>query len=166
MCRRWRSVVFQSPLRLNLQLFCTAKTRARDTLDNWPSLPLIIGDYHLDFADERKGVDNIIDALEHNDRVRKIYLEWISSPEWEYVTYSAAMQKPFPELTDLVLCKNENDESPILPDSFLSRTAPRLRSLRLGHIPFPGLPKLLLLPPTSSNLKFMLSPVPGTFHPR
>jgi F-box-like len=32
-CRRWRSVVFQSPLRLNLRLFCTPQTPARDTLD-------------------------------------------------------------------------------------------------------------------------------------
>ena len=31
-CRRWRSVVFQSPHRLNLQLTCTPSTPARDTL--------------------------------------------------------------------------------------------------------------------------------------
>jgi hypothetical protein len=31
-CRRWRSVVFGSPRRLNLQLYCTAETPARDTL--------------------------------------------------------------------------------------------------------------------------------------
>jgi hypothetical protein len=41
-CRRWRSVVFQSPRRLNLRLLCTTKTPARDTLDVWPPLPLII----------------------------------------------------------------------------------------------------------------------------
>ena len=43
-CRRWRSVVFNSPLRLNLRLVCTPKTPARDTLDIWPPLPLIIRD--------------------------------------------------------------------------------------------------------------------------
>ena len=32
-CRRWRSVVFQLPHRLNLRLFCTSETPARDTLD-------------------------------------------------------------------------------------------------------------------------------------
>ena len=41
-CRRWRSVVFGSPRRLNLRLVCGAKTPARDTLDVWPPLPLII----------------------------------------------------------------------------------------------------------------------------
>jgi hypothetical protein len=32
-CQRWRSLVFLSPRRLNLRLFCTPKTPARDTLD-------------------------------------------------------------------------------------------------------------------------------------
>ena len=32
-CRRWRSVVFGSPHRLNLRLVCSAKTPARDMLD-------------------------------------------------------------------------------------------------------------------------------------
>jgi hypothetical protein len=142
-CRRWRSVVFQSPLRLNLRLYCTRTTRARDTLDIWPPLPLIIRDYRI-FADETTGVENIIAALEHNDRVYQIDLKWISSPEWEYVTYSAAMQKPFPELTDLRLSMYKGESGPILPDSFLGGTAPRLRSLHCRRIPFPGLPKLLL----------------------
>ena len=146
-CRRWRSVVFQSPLRLNLRLLCTAKTRVRDTLDIWPPLPLIIQD-NRPAGDRTTGVDNIIAALEHNDRVCKICLNWLSSPDWEYLTDSALMQKPFPELTDLVLHMygyNLYDESwPILPDSFLGGTAPRLRSLGLWYIHFPGLPKLLL----------------------
>src|SRR6266700_3384297 len=32
-CRRWRGLVFGSPRRLNLQLCCTTKTPARETLD-------------------------------------------------------------------------------------------------------------------------------------
>jgi hypothetical protein len=32
-CRRWRSLVFGPPHRLNLQLFCTPKTPSRDTVD-------------------------------------------------------------------------------------------------------------------------------------
>ena len=40
--RRWRSAVFRSPHRLDLQLVCTAKTPARDTLDVWPALPIFI----------------------------------------------------------------------------------------------------------------------------
>jgi hypothetical protein len=41
-CRRWRSLIFQSPRDLNLQLFCTPDTPAKDTLDIWPALPLIV----------------------------------------------------------------------------------------------------------------------------
>ena len=41
-CRRWRTVIFQSSRRLNLRLLCGPNTPVRDTLDNWPPLPLII----------------------------------------------------------------------------------------------------------------------------
>jgi hypothetical protein len=138
-CRRWRSVVFQSPHRLNLRLFCTSKTRARDTLDIWPPLPLIIFYY----GGNPPGVDNIMAALERNDRVCQISLHRLSSPELEYFTDSAAMQKPFPELTHLYFSVGDGP-GPILPDSFLGGTAPRLRSLFLYDVPFSGLPKLLL----------------------
>jgi hypothetical protein len=142
-CRRWRSVVFQSPLRLNLRLVCTRTTRARDTLDVWPPLPLIIQDLCV-LGINSTGVDNIIAALEHNDRVCQIDLNCWFSPERESVMYSAAMQKPFPELTDLRLSMYKGESRRILPDSFLGGTAPRLRSLRFWDIPFPGFPKLLL----------------------
>jgi hypothetical protein len=137
-CRRWRSVVFQSPHRLNLQLRCTPKTRVRDTLDIWPPFPLIIHDmYH-----KPSEVDNIIAALERNVRVSRIDLQNLPSPQLEYVT--AAMNKPFPELTDLRLYPPYRKLGSILPDSFLGGTAPRLQHLSLTDVPFPGLPKLLL----------------------
>ena len=139
-CRRWRRVVFQSPHRLNLRLLCTLETPARDTLDIWPSLPLIIID---SFWNRTTGVDNIIAALEHNDRVCQIQLRSFSSSKWEYFTNSAALQKPFPELTHLWLHTLSKLESK-LHDSFLGGTAPRLRLLELWGIPFPGLPKLVL----------------------
>jgi F-box-like len=146
-CRRWRSVVFQSPRRLNLRLLCTPKTHARDILDVWPPFPLIIRDSYdiLNHQNGTSGVDNIIAALEHNDRVFQIDLRYLTSSKLEYVTDSAAMDKPFPELTDLQLVMFVDDGSgPILPNSFLGGTAPRLRSLYLDDVPFPGLPKLLL----------------------
>jgi hypothetical protein len=37
-CRRWRSLVLGSPRRLNLRLYCTPETPAKDTLDVWASL--------------------------------------------------------------------------------------------------------------------------------
>ena len=85
-CRRWRSVVFQLPLRLNLQLCCTRKTRARDTLDIWPPLPLTIYDNNI--VNDETGMDNIIAALEHNDRVCDISLNRFSSPGLEYTIVS------------------------------------------------------------------------------
>src|ERR1700679_2915681 len=147
-CRRWRSVVFQSPRRLHLRLLCTPQTRVRDVLDVWPPLPLIIRDpYGIPkHRNGTSGVDNIIAALEHNDRVCQIQLRHLTtSSELDYITDSAAMHKPFSELTDLRLggFVYQGLES-ILPDSFLGGTAPRLRSLHLDGVPFLGLPKLLL----------------------
>jgi hypothetical protein len=163
-CRRWRSVVFQSPHRLNLRLVCTYRTRARDILDIWPPFPLVIrlfnsrcnfrvrvrvdGDGNIRVDDDKPlKVDNIIAALEHNDRVCQIELTNLTSSELEYVTDSAAMRKPFPELTDLRLVFQpgfHRPPGPILPDSFLGGTAPHMRSLYLDNVPFPGLPKPLL----------------------
>ena len=86
-------------------------------------------------------MDNIIAALEHKDRVCQIEL---INPEFGYVTDSAAMHKPFPELTHLRLGGFIfGGLESILPDSFLGGTTPRLRSLGLYDVPFPGLPKLL-----------------------
>ena len=70
-CRRWRSVVFGSPHRLNLRLVCSAKTPARDMLDVWPALPL-----YIQCVGMAESVDNIIAVLEHSDRVRHIYLHF------------------------------------------------------------------------------------------
>ena len=158
-CRGWRSVIFQSPRRLNLRLLCTSKTRTRDMLDIWPPLPLII-----DNTCKSGRLDNVIAALEHNDRVCQIDLQCLKRSELEFITSSAAMDKPFPELTNLYFAVDKYDielES-ILPDSFLGGTTPRLRSLNLC-IPFPGLPKLLL---SATRLVHLLHPVLVTFHPR
>jgi len=53
------------------------------------------------------------------------------------------MQKPFPELTCLDVW-TKDDPAPVLPDSFLGGSAPRLQKLSLTSIPFPSIPKLLL----------------------
>ena len=155
-CRRWRSLVFQSPRRLNLRLLCTANTPARDTLEIWPPLPLVIRNVNDIFSDEPSNADkwdNIAAALEHNDRVCRILLSCYSSLQFKHITDSAAIQKPFPELTDLHLGRYRDDGSgPRLPDSFLGGTAPRLRSLKLDNVPFLGLPKLLL---SSTHLVYL-----------
>ena len=136
MCRQWRTVVFGSPRRLNLRLFCAAKTQTpvRDTLDIWPALPLVI----QCSVYEAEEADNIIAVLEHSDRV--CYIGFSNLSHSDHVL--AAMQKPSPELTRLKL--HSYKLATIVPDSFLGGSAPRLQFLRLDGIPFPGLPKLLL----------------------
>jgi hypothetical protein len=137
-CRRWRSLVFLSPRRLNLRLFCTPKTPARDKLDIWPSLPLLIGGL-MTLA---SGTDNIIAALEQSDRVCKITLRAVM--DWQLEKVLATMQVPFPELTDLQLFSNGKALPVIpIPDSFLGGSAPRLRHFELDGFSFPGLLKLL-----------------------
>jgi hypothetical protein len=137
-CRRWRSVVFGSRNRLKLRLVCTAETPVRDTLDVWPPFPLLIRDSPF----PKEGLDNIIAVFEHIDRVRVIEsIKLTGIPGSHLEKLSAAMQVPFPELTYLEL---KSYGEVVLPDSFLGGSTPRLQSLHLYCIPFPGLPKLLL----------------------
>ena len=135
-CRRWRNLVFESPRRLNLQLFCTPETRAKETLHVWPAfLPLIVKG-NMDVSSR---TDNVISALEQTNRVRQVdlYLE-----AWQLAAVLGSMQVSFPELTNLRLWSL--GETRVIPDSFLGKSAPHLRILHFYSIPFPGLPKLLL----------------------
>ena len=133
-CRRWRIIVFGSPRRLNLRLFCTPQTPAGDTLGIWSALPLLIQGIISSASD----AVNTTTMLNYSDRMHTINLE-ISSLQCDDV--SAAMQKPFPELTGLRL---GGGPRLILPDSFLGGSAPRLRVLSLSGVQLPGLPRLLL----------------------
>jgi len=87
------------------------------------------------------GADDVIVALEQSNRVYKVDLWDLEDGQLDKVL--AAMQVPFPELTELRLT-SYSETPPVVPDSFLGGSAPRLRLLKLGGIPFPGLPKLLL----------------------
>jgi hypothetical protein len=72
-CQKWRSIVFGSPRRLDLRLFCTDKTPVKETLAVWPPLPIVIRQYFRPTQ-----VDNILVALKHNDRV------WSNRPLGRY----------------------------------------------------------------------------------
>ncbi|KAI0249282.1 hypothetical protein BJV78DRAFT_1354345 [Lactifluus subvellereus] len=143
-CQRWRYLVFASPLRLDLRLCCTYKTPMREMLDVWPPLPIEIIDSRI-LCDE----ENIIAALEHRDRICRIRLSHLTSPLLERLV--AMMQEPFPALTQLELWSAGVTAS-ALPDMFLGGSAPRLQTLFLWGIPFPGLPRLLL---SSSDLSYL-----------
>ena len=153
-CRRWRRLVFGSPRRLHLELFCSNETPARDTLDAWPPLPLSIR------CDEfAESVDNIVAVLERSDCVRHINLT-----VFEGLGRSTAMQVPFPELSFLVL-RSIGMTVSTFPDSFLGGSVPRLEYLWLRRIPFPGLPKLLLSATRLTNLFLENIPHLGYFSP-
>jgi F-box-like len=157
-CRRWRNLIFWSSHRLNLRLVCSDRTHVMKMLDLWPPLPIVI--HH---SNRRKsGGDNIIAALEHNDRVCQITLELDSDLQWEKVL--DAMQKPFPALTHLVF--SPNIEIPlVVPDSFIGGSATRLQYLKLGRVPIPGLPKLLLSATDLVHLKLWRIPHSGYISP-
>jgi hypothetical protein len=142
-CQRWRSVVFGSPGRLDLQLVCTPKTPVKETLNVWPPFPLLI--LGLGGVCETSGVDNIIAILEHRDRIRQIRLDFLESQREDIY---AKMLVQFPALTYLRLRTFDATfftySVPVLPDSFLGGSAPHLQTLDLCHVPFPELPKFLL----------------------
>jgi hypothetical protein len=87
------------------------------------------------------GTDNIIAALEQSNRVHEVSLQALA--DWQLENVLAAMQVPFPELIDLRL-SSFAETVPVIPGSFLDRSAPRLQHFSLSGIPFPEFPKLLL----------------------
>ena len=93
---------------------------------------------------EKWGVDDIIAALEYNDRICGIYL-W---PSGKFSTSQmgrilAAMQQPFPVLRDMELVAGDKT-APLNFASFLGGSARCLQDLYLTRIVLPGLPKPLL----------------------
>jgi hypothetical protein len=121
-CRRWRCTVFASPRRLNLQLRWRPRTSVRKTLNIWPAFPLLI-------AGDISGtpMDDVIAELEHNDRICQITLYFDTTLQIEKLW--TAMQVPFPELATLYLSFGGVSFVPVLPDSFLGGSAPRLQYL-------------------------------------
>jgi hypothetical protein len=76
----------------------------------------------------------------------------------------AAMEGPFPELTNLEI-KMLNEPMTALPDSFLGGSSLRLRCLNFDGIPFPGLPRLLLSANHLVDLQLCNIPYSGYISP-
>src|SRR5216683_5505093 len=157
-CQRWRYVVFNSPRRLGLRLLCTDRTPVTNMLDIWPALPIVICAGPSILA---SGVTNIISALQQHNRVCTID---VSVVPHSLLKEFAAMQEPFPALTNLWL-SSFAENAPVLPDSFLGGSAPSLQSLYLSGIPFPALPKLLLSTHDLVTLRLWFIPRSGYFSP-
>jgi hypothetical protein len=110
-------------------------------------------------------VDNVIAELKHSDRICSIDLQCDTISQFEDLW--TAMQVPFPELVGLYLSRHGGSLShvPVLPDSFLGGSAPRLRYFYLFSIPFPGLPNLLLSATHLVNLHLYNIPHSGYISP-
>ncbi|KAI9460704.1 hypothetical protein F5148DRAFT_253082 [Russula earlei] len=150
-CRRWRRIVFASPRRINLRLVYTGDRALSEMLDTWPVLPLVISGRHMIYSSPEMVLnprwENIYAALdsEHHNRICEIYVYNIPNSHWG--SFSALIQRPFPELTRLYISRElefGNNSLPTVPDSFLAGSAPRLQMLWVRNCPFPGMQKLLL----------------------
>jgi hypothetical protein len=157
-CQKWRNVIFGSPHRLDLRLHCKARSPVREMLDVWPLLPIAVwSNGHRIW-----GMDNVIAALEHNDRICEIGLFDIPTSQLEKVL--EAMTQPFPALTRLHL-RSRHETAPVDPNLFLGGSAERLQTLWLNCIPFPELPKLLLTAPHLVDLDLRRIPHSGYISP-
>ena len=134
-CRKWRDIVFGSPRRLNVRLFFHARRSLRAMLDTWPPLPIDIWVSDIDLRFGR--IDDTIAILKHsNDLIQKIKVQ--GSSKYPFQRTLATMQKPFPCLTELIITSTSGrSEEPVIPDSFLSGSAPFLRSFQMRNFKFP-----------------------------
>ena len=139
-CRRWRTLVFESPCRLNLRITCTDKTSVKEKLDVWPALPVVISGSCKSLT----SLDNVKAALKHHDRVCQIKLYF---DVCEVENIAASLEEPFPILTDLDLSAVGSFRR-FNPDlsKFLGGSA-NLRSLTLSCIRIADPLKLLLSTP-------------------
>ena len=87
-------------------------------------------------------MENIITAFEHRDRTSGIYLANLKGPELRIL--GSVMNELHPLLTDIHLLANNDERVPVLPETFLGGSAPRLRSFAFSGIPFPTFHKFIL----------------------
>jgi hypothetical protein len=155
-CQRWRYLIFASPSRLDLELLCSAGTPVRKDLGYWPAFPIVI-EYHKVAPEDE---DNLVAALEHPDRVRRVTVFGVARHLWGKM--DAAMQRPFPDLTHLWLTgpgpKDLDQRAVLRSGSLLGGGALRLVELYLSGISFPALPKFLLSASELVHLHFLEIP--------
>jgi hypothetical protein len=152
-CKRWRCIVFASPLRLDLRIVCTNRRPVGNMLDIWPPLPIHIHAYHRAPLLPLPGVENLMAALNEHNRVYGIHINGVPDSLLKRIVAI----KSFPVLKELGLVSYDQS-APVLPDSFLGGSAPHLRRLWLKGIPFPGLGKLLLS--TTDLIDLYLTDIP------
>ena len=158
-CQRWRHLIFAFPDHLNVRLLCSKEKSVRETLSIWPAFPIIISSSVSDI----EHVEDVIVALEQCGRVYEISLDHYLASKFLKMVVSA-MLVPFPALKRLSLTAHEVP-APVIPDTFLGGSSPRLQFLHLHGIPFPALPNLLLSARDLVNLRLSGIRRSGSFFP-
>jgi len=161
-CRRWRHVVFGSPRRLDLRLVCRTTTPVSRLLHIWPPFPITVYLPYRPSGVDKNGVENIIAALERPDRISNIYIDDIRGPELEKLV--TVLHEPLPVLTRFDL-RSTDESVPVLPETFLDGSVPRLHTFTLGGIPFPSFPKFILRFTHIANLDLNDIPNSGYISP-
>ena len=159
-CRRWRQIVFTSPLGLNIRLHCTHGTPVLKSLDCWPALPIILKYGGLPNLDppSHEDDDNIFAALKQSGRVSSISLTVTSS----LCEKLSATSEPFTQLEDFVLF-SQNNLRLTFPSSF--HLGPRLRTIHLSRIAIPSFPQLLSPSQFLVDIQLHEIPITGYFSP-
>jgi hypothetical protein len=133
----------------------------QNTLDIWPELPLVISSHRG--MSKPQDADNIIAALKEHDRVRQIDMHDMPN-SFLQIMQTMEMSNPFSTLTSLLLISRKID-APVLPDSFLGGSTPRLQTLSLDGVPFPALPNLLSSTHDLIELQLWNIPLSGHISP-
>jgi hypothetical protein len=152
-CQQWRKLIFASPYRLNLQLLCARGIPVPRMLTHSPPLPLIIFYNGLRTTVTAEDEENILFALQHRDRVRRIHLALPASTLQRLIM---AINEQFPILERMSLdTDSEEDPRLVLPKTF---QAPLLDyfSLRTAFLPI-GSP---LLTTTVNLVTLVLDNIP------
>ncbi|KAN0134728.1 hypothetical protein V8E53_007513 [Lactarius tabidus] len=104
--------------------------------------------------------DNVLAALQHSNRVCKLYLALRTKQLEKLVT---AMQAPYPALEILALSFGHT--APVLPDGSFCGPLPHLRELTLEAVPFPTLPTFLASAKNLGELYLYSIPKSGYISP-
>jgi len=154
-CRRWRHIIFESPRRLDLRIICTNTTPTKTSLDIWPPFPISVMCSPSHPALDEEGVENIVAALEHRDRLSEIKI--IDIDDSGLVNLAEVMQEPLPALRYFHLTSTD-DSILDIPGTFLGGSAPRVQLFILRGIPFPSFPEFVV---SSNCIVFLdLSDIP------
>jgi len=165
-CRRWRQIIFASPIRLELRIVCTPRTRVKELLEFLPPLPIMIRSdfgFPLPFSTPSFGDGSqVIAALEQRDNVYSIELQVLPSSLLEKM--ATTMQETYPALEYVTLWAGD-DTAPVLCKEFLGGSAPCLERIWLKGIPFPDAPLLLMSTTNLVYLRLEMIPDSGYISP-